>query len=169
MTAKEGWDAAEIKDIRAVGKYCSGGRVEFVHRDAMWQKMIRYKGGHRIDIEGDPLQGVIGGQVWFDIDAPRGERDWKKTFGKVVRAVREKYEAHNNADGAAAKKAINGNYKTGVIMWKEPVSGRNMRIITHNINFIAPMPNVPCLGDLDLTELVRKANEGELTQTAPTE
>ena len=91
------------------------------------------------------------------------------TFGKAVRAIREKFEAQNNVDGVAAKKAINGNYNTGVVMWKEPGSGRNMRIITHNGEFIAPMPSVPCLGDLDLAELVRKANDGELTQSAPTE
>jgi hypothetical protein len=135
----------------------------------MWQKMIRYKGGHRITIEANAAASVQRCEVWFDIDAPRGERDWKKTFGKVVRALRETYEAHNRADGAAAKKAINGNYNTGVVMWKEPISGRNMRIITHSTNFSAPMPTVPCLGDYDLNELVRKANEGELTQSAPTE
>ena len=140
----------------------SGGRIEMRSTKGMWDIMKGMKGNRKIDLAAT-AGGVLGGSYWFDIDAPRRERKWKRRFPGAVKTATRTYMNIHKVDNATALPVFKPNWGSGVITYKSE-TGLNIRFIEpkgENEKFRATQAGIPVLPGFDVNAFVNQINNGD--------
>ena len=120
------------------------------------------KGNRKIDLAAT-AGGVLAGSYWFDIDAPRPERKWKRRFTGAVKTATRTYMNIHKVENSIALPIFKPNWGSGVIAFKSD-TGLNIRFIEpkgENGEFRATLPSIPVLPGFDLTNFVNQINNGD--------
>jgi hypothetical protein len=154
MIAAFGWGQDTVAKV-SVSTMGSGGRIEMRSTKDMWDIMKGQKGNRKIDLVAT-AGGVLGGSYWFDIDAPRPERKWKRRFTGAVKTATRTYMNIHKVENSVALPIFKPNWGPGVITYRNE-TGMNLRFIEpkgENGEFWATQPSAKtiCI-DLRLTEV----------------
>jgi hypothetical protein len=161
MIAAFGWLADTVAKVSA-STMGSGGRIEMRSTKDMWDIMKSMKGNRKIDLAASAA-GVLGGSYWFDIDAPRPERKWKRRFTGAVKTATKTYMSIHKVDNSVALPIFKPNWGSGVITYRNE-TGLNIRFIEpkgENGEFRATLASIPVLPGFDLNNFVNQINNGD--------
>ena len=161
MIAHFGWSPETVSRVTA-SSMSSGGRIEMRHTKDMWDIMKGQKGNRKIDLVAT-AGGVLGGSYWFDIDAPRPERRWKRRFTGVVKTATKAYMDIYKVDNSTALPIFKPNWGSGVVTFKNE-TGLNIRFIEpkgENGEFRATLATIPPLPGIVLRAYVNQINNGD--------
>ena len=165
MIKELGWKETDIAQIRVAGRTASLAKIDWKTRNLMMTEMVRGKGNHRVSILRESHPDAMTCDLWYDIDCPKLEREYKKMFSASIRSFRERLVAHHGFSADEAKRKVYGNYQQGFLFFKEQESGRNLRFAQYRLldlnraGWTAPSPRIPLFDEFDIGRWCKIANQ----------